>query len=241
MRLCKIILIVSMLSALNMYAGDKMTYDGDVKLFYSTSDISKNGEETKSIFNKEVSAFDAALRLSISAEPMEGLFARATAYGVSTLGLDNKLADNVWSGAHGAKQKIDGDLVTDDALWLGEAWLAETVYDTTFKLGRMPLDTPLIFTETWDIAPNTFEAAVLKNESLPNTVLVGAWVPRSNGIADDSSTVNLGNTVSKSGDFHTFGEDGAWTVGIVNSTLSWLTLQGWYYDFMELHAQAQLH
>jgi imipenem/basic amino acid-specific outer membrane pore len=45
----------------------------------------------------------------------------------------------------------------------------------------MELDTPLAFSETWSIVPNTFEGAVVLNQDLPDTTLVGAWIGKGNG------------------------------------------------------------
>ncbi len=73
-------------------------------------------------------------------------------------------------------------LEVNDESWIGELWLAATMGKTTAKVGRMELDTPLAFSEKWSVAPNTFEGAVVINQDIPDTTLVGAWVGKGNGV-----------------------------------------------------------
>ena len=107
---------------------------------------------------------------------------------------------------------------------------------TTVKLGRQSLDTPLVFTETWGVDTNTFEAAVLLNQSLPDTTIVAAWIGKSSGSANDTAGVlnTLGAAsagyVSEEGKFNTFHDKGAYTAGIVNNSFKPLNLQAWYYE-----------
>jgi len=103
------------------------------------------------------------------------------------------------------------------------------------------LNTPLAFTETWNVVDNTFEAAVLLNNDLPNTTLVAAWVGKHNGVGllgDPDTTGPLvtgrNTTVAYGGDFSTFATDGAYAFAAVNKSLPNTTVQAWYYDVVQV-------
>lgn len=260
-------LAAAMLLGSSAFAIDNIKVDGDAKVFYTTSDKSiKGGTKNKwqaasdtsglvyyqpDMFNKDASAADAALRLSISADLTENISAGATYYAVSTLGLENNLVSNTWSNAHGVSPASGaafaqdlGGLAVDDEGWLGEAWIAGTLGHTTVKAGRMALDTPLLFSETWGMTQNTFEGAVIINQDIPDTTVVAGWVGKSNGAADDEALINLNDLgaaaagyVAQGGKFSTYAKDGAYAVGAINNSWEPLTVQGWYYD-LQSHATA---
>ena len=217
MKLVKMSLLAATLVASSAFAIDNVKVDGDAKLYYSTQD----GANDQSLFNQADSTGEAALRLGVTADLTENISAGATLYAVSTLGLYNNLVGATWTGG------------IQDNFWFGEAWLAGTVGKTTGKIGRMTLDTPMVFTETWSIVPNTFEAAVLINQDIPDTTLVGAYVGQSNdgvmggGITDNGAGDATNNLFSS---FY----QGAYAVGAVNNSWKPLTVQAWYYQAQHL-------
>jgi imipenem/basic amino acid-specific outer membrane pore len=110
----------------------------------------------------------------------------------------------------------------------------------------MELDTPLAFTETWSIEQNSFEAAVLMNQDIPDTTLVAAYIGNGNGnevfvqnLQSNLNTLGLaaGAVVNGDGDFATYGTDGAYAIAAINNSWKPLTVQAWYYDVSKL-AQA---
>ena len=242
MKLLKMSFAAALLLGANAFAIENVKVDGTASLFYHTQDTSvKNGVNVPDIFNKDASMADSALRLGVSADLTPNFSAGATLYGVSTLGLENNLVSGVWSGAHGvsanAGASFGGGVEVDSTGWLGEAWIAGTLGKTTAKVGRMELDTPLAFTETWNIAPNTFEAAVLLNQDIPDTTIVAAWVGKHNGAQEFSGSTlpNIGlGVLSAKAKFHTFATDGAYAFGVVNNSWKPLTVQAWYYDLQKL-------
>jgi hypothetical protein len=164
------------------------------------------------------------------------------------------MVSNVWGGAHTASNVgTNGSnyvAKVDNASWMNEAWVALSLNElskSTVKVGRMELDTPLAFTEKWSIEKNTFEAAVLINQDIPDTTLVGAYVGNGNGTEtlghDGTSPVNstyhlaVGPVVNANGNFETYGTDGAYAVGAINNSWKPLTAQAWYYDVSKV-AQA---
>ena len=200
MKLAKMSLIAALALTSSVYAIDNVKVNGDVKVFYGTMDSDASG--APDMFDQQASYADTALHLGLTADLTEGVSAGISLTAVSTLGLENNLVANTWSNSHtvsgsnGASFVTEGadNLQLDDAMWVDEAWIAGTAFDTTAKLGRQQLDTPLAFTENWGIDTNTFEAVVLINQSIPDTTLVATYIGKSNGASDDEDTqVSLAN------------------------------------------------
>ncbi len=59
--------------------------------------------------------------------------------------------------------------------------------DTTFVLGRQLLDTPMVQSFDWLLAPGSFEAYTVVNNSISNLTLVGSYIEayRPNGKGTD--------------------------------------------------------
>lgn len=250
MKLVKMSLAAAVLLGASAFALDNVKVSGDAKLFYSTNDATVtnavSGVTSDSFFDKGNSAADTALRIGVTGDLLKGVSFGVTGYAISTLGLENNLVDSTWTGAHGVKVGTgSGYPQVDDQAWIGELWLATTVGKTTAKLGRMALDTPFAFSETWSVVPNTFDAAVLINQDIPDTTVVAAWVGKGNGTnavgglgygTDNTSTLagaNLaldGGVVGAGAGFVTFANGGAYAAAIVNNSFKPLTAQAWYYN-----------
>jgi hypothetical protein len=251
MKFTKMSLVAALLIGSSAFAIENVKVSGDAKLFYATDDATADGiqsvaghgnanpNEDNSLFSAGSSAGQAALGLGITADLAKGISGGAHLTVLSTLGLEGQLVNNVWEGTNG----------TTDSYIVDQAWLAATVGKTTAKIGRMELDTPLTFTEKWSIAENTFEAAVLINQDIPDTTLIAAYVGGSNS----NSAVNnaghgtgspaLGGTQLGAGangliqnqagtNNSTFSQyyNGAFAVAAINNSFKPLTVQAWYYD-----------
>ena len=220
MKLVKMSLLAATLIASSAFAIDNTKVAGDAKLFYGTADAGD-----ASLFNKDGAYGQAAAKVGLTTDLTEGVSAGASITALSTLGLEGQLVNGVWEATNGVS----------DAFWFDEAWIAGTVGKTTGKIGRMELDTPLVFSETWSIATNTFEAAVLINQDIPDTTLVGAYVGGSNGgnisrlLTGKASVISPIDNNSTGTNFHQF-YNGAYTVGAINNSWKPLTVQGWYYN-----------
>ena len=258
MKFTKMSLVAALLIGSSAFAIENTKVTGDANLFYSTSDA-KSGyagiSDKSDLFSKDNSAADVAVNLNVTTDLVKNdtvaISAGAGYTVLTTLGLENNLVSNVWGGAHTATApsgasygSVIGGAKVENANWVTEAWVAATAGKTTAKLGRMTLDTPLAFTETWSIEKNTFEAVVLINQDIPDTTLVGAFVGNGNGTeafgqTDLQSNVNgLGlasaAVVNANGDFGTYGTDGAYAVGVINNSFKPLTVQAWYYNLPRL-------
>jgi len=249
MKFTKMSLVAALLIGSSAFAIENTKISGTADLFYATSDAG-----SKSLFDKDNSAADAAINLNVTTDLVSNSVVSISAgagYTVlTTLGLENNLVSNVWGGAHPVTAGTDasfgsalGGVKVENANWMTEAWVAATAGNTTLKLGRMELDTPLAFTETWSIEKNTFEAIVAINQDLPDTTLVGAYVGNGNGTENfgqtsGSTVATLGHAiapvVNEGGKFTTYGTDGAYAAGIINNSFKPLTVQAWYYDVVRL-------
>lgn len=227
MKLVKMSLAAAVLLGASAFAIDNVKVSGDAKLYYSTDNQDKAvGTAKDGLFGQTNSVGDTALRIGATGDLTKGVSFGATMYAVSTLGLENNLVSNTWTGARNG--------VKDNA-WMGELWMAATAGKTTAKVGRMELDTPLAFSEKWSTVPNTFNAAVVINQDLPGTTLIGAWIGQGNGLnpvgTENNNSVGwdyMGN------DFGTFGSRGAYAAGAINNSFKPLVAQAWYFNVMDI-------
>ncbi len=201
MKLTKLSLIAA-LAVTTAMAGDAKI-SGDAKLFYSTDDLGTHG-----LFNKDGAYGDAAVSLDYSKEIASGISLNAGITGVSTLGLENTLVSNTWIN-HAAKDRV----------WVDIANVTAKLGNTTAVVGRQKLDTPLAFTETWNIAENTFDAFTFVNNDVADTTLVASLVTRANG--GEFTNLQGGQT-----DLY----EGIYAFGAVTKLIPNTTAQAWYYD-----------
>jgi len=220
MKLVKMSLVAGLLLGANLYAIDNVKVSGSVQVLYGTDD-------SIDLFDKDSSYADTAFHLGVTADFAEGVSGGIAATAVSSLGMENNIASvaNVWSGAH----TVEADGTINDALFIDEAWLSGTTGKTTGKMGRMPLDTPLAFTEAWGASTNNFEAAVVTNEDLPGTTLMAAWIGKSNGSGDQTSGAK-GSMTGTDGKFNTFAESGSYVVGAINNSFEPVVAKAYYYS-----------
>ena len=163
-------LVAALLVGSSAFAIENTKVSGDAKVYYSTKDTqtSTYGTQNKDLFDKDNSNADIAVSLDVTTDLYKNdsisISAGAGITALTTLGLENNFVSGVWGGSHAAKNLgTNGSTYAakvENAMWVDEAWVAVSAGKTTVKLGRMELDTPLAFTETWSIEKNTFEAAV---------------------------------------------------------------------------------
>ncbi len=249
MRIVKMSLVAALLVGSSAFAVENVKMSGDANVFYNTSDAND-----ATLFDKDSSAADAGLNLNVVADLFSNdMVTVSTGVGytaLSTLGLENNLVSGVWGSAHGATIGTDASYAgafngakVENATWFNEAYVTVATGKTIAKIGRMELDTPLAFTEKWSIEKNTFEAAVLINQDIPDTTVVAAFVGNGNRTETFGQNVNgtvianglaMGALVNENGDFTTYGSDGAYALGVVNNSVEPLTVQAWYYDVSRL-------
>jgi len=231
---------------------------GEAKLFYGTSDAN-DGD----FFDKKASYGNVGVNLRGASSV--GSCATCTTLnwgvtGVSTMGLEDTLVHNTWinqSVTGGSSKNFAGGNNINDGIWIDTLNLAfhplDGISNTTLVLGRQTLDTPFVFTEKWNIAQNTYDAAVAVNNDIIDTTLIGAWVGRSNGhdfTSKRAQALGLGGNfaggklpagssagnvvVSSNGisdnEFDRFlTNEGAYAFGAITKLIPSIVAQAWYY------------
>lgn len=265
MKLGKLSLVAVMALGTSAYAIDNVKVNGEVKVIYQTTDLEltqaekDRGVET-GLFKRGntdqyvgvspyngASAGGVAATIGLTADLMKNISAGAEMQMYSSLGLEKNLfLDNMINAPVAETGFTNGTTVagssyadrTDDVANVTQMWLAGTFGKTTLKAGRMELDTPLLFTEKWNLGKNTFDAVVGVNTDLPDTTLVAAWVGKHNGHGSSCGCGALlagspGRTVDMNS-FNTLGTDGAYALGAVNKSIADTTLQAWYYNVVKV-------
>jgi len=198
-------------------AGDiDVKFGGQAVLYYQT--LNKDSANLD-FFDKEGARGNVGLQISSTADLKNGFTAGVTANIISTAGLEGNLVSNVMQTA----TDTNGDL---GGYWIPEAYVAKTAGNTTLKIGRQYLNTPLAFSEGWNVFKNSFEAAVVINKDIPNTTAVLAMVNKSNanglGAVMDSFTPINGDDLT---------DDGAvYALGLINNSVPNLNVAVWGYN-----------
>lgn len=208
-------LVAALLVGSSAFALENTKVSGNANLFYGTDDHHGDGD----LFDKAYSIGQASLVVGATADLSDSVSAGVSLTALSTLGLEGQLVGGVWEGTNG---------VTDYS-WYDEAYLVAKSGKSLAKVGRQTLDTPLVFSETWSVAKNTFEAAVGINQDLSGTTLVGAYVGAHNGGTVLAPAVIAPVNPNGTSNFSQF-YNGAYALGIVNNSVENLTAQLWYYN-----------
>ncbi|MGA1933532.1 OprD family outer membrane porin [Arcobacter sp. YIC-464] len=103
---------------------------------------------------------------------------------------------------------------------MSESYLAYTLNNTTLKVGRQYISTPLVAGSGSRMIKESFEGVTLTNTDLTDTTVVAGYVSKFQGRTDGSE---------KPGEFDKY-EDGAYTLYVKNNSIENLTLQGQYLD-----------
>ena len=208
------------------------TVSGDAKLYYTTTD-----SDTLDLFSKDSANGQAAISADIAYAINSNWKVNMGLTGLATLGLDDSVVSGVWQFAGAGSDIVEPFSSVGDALWIDTFNVTGTAFDgkATFVLGRQMLDTPLAFSETWSIAPNTFDAAVALVKPVENVTLVAGYIYDGNGNGSRISTFdnNEGGFTHDDGYMPGLADNGAWTVAAI-ATIQDVTVQAWYYDVMDI-------
>ncbi len=206
------------------------SFSGDAKYYYTTTD-----DRNVDLFSQESASGQASISgnaIYAFADPWQ-MNVGVTA--ISTLGLDDHMVSDVWLYAgSNATDDPNGSTSFGDAAWFDVANITGEAFDgkMTFLLGRIELDTPLIYTETWNIANNTFDAVSLTVDAIEKLTLIADYIYDGNGNGNRLTTMGGGFT-GGDGYFPFLGSsDGALAIGAIN-TLDEVTSQAWYFDISD--------
>jgi len=134
----------------------KTTVDGNLKAYSYTND-------SVNFYDKESSSTATAVTLNVSHELMSGVTANFTALGYTDLGDSAGL------------NKMEGQ---STGAFFNVANLTANYANTTFVAGRQTLDTPMVGSFDWLLAPSGFEAYTLVNKSVDKLTLVASFVDK---------------------------------------------------------------
>ena len=149
---------------------------GQAKLWYETNDLGHD----RSLFEKEGSTGEVVFKLGMTGKQGNVGFG-TTVYQASSMGLEGNAINGYRSAA------------TNEDMFVGEAYVTAPMGSaTSLKLGKQELNTPYLFTETWNSLPNTFNAAVVTNKSIENLSLVAMYVGQ-----DNADTFKVDGDVNK--------------------------------------------
>jgi len=203
---------------------------GDAKLFYDTTDQETVEVPNADLFNKASSIGDASVSLDLKATVNKSVKINTGITAVTTLGLEHTLVGATFVNHTDLNTSGEYQAGLNDAVFFDEANIAFTTpLGGTMVVGRQYLDTPLVFSETWNVAANSYDAAVCVHK-VSDLTIVAAWVGRSN--VAGAATVNTGATLGGQFDRFTSGagnQAGAYAAGLVYSAND-VTVQAWDYE-----------
>jgi hypothetical protein len=208
-----------------------------------TSD--KQIDDETGLFHKESSRANVGFSLKMTSDLGNGFGFGARFNVLETLGLEHNLVSGTMQGVAGSSDNDNvvlrtsiADLGTathspnadthgqlgqsDEEYFFGEAYLTKTIGKDTFVFGRQALDTPLLYSESWNVFQNTFDAIVLVDQNLADqgVTLIGAYVGKHN------NHTNLGQFNTLAGGL---AADGAYAIAGVYGQDN-ISGQAWFYN-----------
>jgi hypothetical protein len=147
-------------------------FGGQAVGYYQTTDIGN-----RNFFDGDSSAFTAGLALqAVNKDIAYGFGA-----GFKLIGL---YSNTDWTD--GRMMDGDGEFHNTSAA-VTEAYITYKFNNTGIKAGRQELPkvlSPFAFSEKWNVFPNSYEAILVTNTDIKDTLVVGAWVNRANSYVD---------------------------------------------------------
>jgi len=222
-------------------------WSGTAKLYYQTMDHENFNRGTGPVvgndndfFDRKSSAADAGLQFRVNnKDVISGIGFGGELTGMSTLNLVDYGVVSASMQSAGMNIYSEDD---DDALsggWVSQAYLTYGFDNTSIKIGRQELPkalSPFAFSEDWNIFKNTFEAALIVNTDLPDTVLVGAYVSRANGSLSYAGSIvaitagtGANHMAGDLADWRDVGENGTYMLTVQNKSIAGLTATGSFY------------
>ena len=239
MKIVKLSLATVLALGTSAYAVEleNIKVSGQATLYYQTLEKSDaaDGTAMSKLFNKHSSFANVGLGLKFESDLGNGFGFGAKLNVLDTLGLEGELVNHVMQNVGDVADSdgvslrdTDGDGKPDagyDEWFFGEAYLTKKAGNTLVKVGRQELNTPLAYSEKWNVMPTTFDAAVVINSDLADkgVTLVGAYVSKSNGHGGKPQ-----GYATPLGDFDRLGVHGAYAAGVLYSSDN-LKANAWYY------------
>jgi len=184
-------------------------FSGNAVAYYQTAEAGQG-----SLFEQANSGAAAGVQLrAINKNVIAGIGAGVELSGISSLSLEKDIVSHL-------VQSATGDL-TGGAV--SQAYLTYGIGNTSLKVGRQELPkslSPLAFSDDWNVFKNTFDAALVVNTDIPDTVVALAYVKKANS---SFGPLNAFNDIHKA-------DDNTYFAAVSNSSISNLTLTGSFYQ-----------
>jgi len=188
-------------------------FTANIRAFYFDREYDDGDSDEKGIGRKpNSSTFTAGGILKYESAAYYGFKFGLAYYGNHKIGSVFDRAD-----AAGASM-LDNDGSYDDIAFLGEAYLQYDIGNTMFKIGRQQLSTPLIQGHDLRLLPSVYEAAIIRNKDIPDTMIELGFVDRYTGFTSRDN----GFTDNKTS------KDGLAYVSFSNQSIESLSIQGQY-------------
>ena len=188
---------------------------GQLKAWYFDKTVENEADE-----NANVLAL--GLELNYVTDSLYGFYAGATFQGASQPWIEDD-----------AKARFNNEMHTSGAV-LSEAYLGYKIGKTNAKIGRQYIATPLVNGSGSRIFKESFEGVTVVNTDIPQTTLIAGYVNKFQGRTSNVSGDGLGDAPKfKDGAAITGGVkyvtfDGIYTLGLINKSITGLTLTGQY-------------
>ena len=199
------------------FASNDIT-NGKINIYYATTD-------TRNLFNSESSFFDIYFNLHKSYEFNNLLKSNIGISFISSLGLENGLADNSWISHYNNNSNQPKDIV-----WIDIVNLEYSIFnESSITLGRQKLNTPLLQTETWNIAMNTFDALKINIKEFEYFDTNIIFITRGNGnVAETVQPTNLLEAGMRG--FGTQNNKSIFIIGGSSVPIKYSTFDFWFYS-----------
>lgn len=239
MKLAKLSLVAIVVAGLasSSFAADTLAdafkngkVTGELKAWYFDRDTDNANKATYvagDVAQGSADLFSTGVMLSYVTDPLNGFTFGAT-FQSNYAPFADKDAKNLYAT----------DMYGSGAV-LSEAYVVYTMKNTTAKIGRQFIASPLVNSSSSSMIKEAFQAAVLINTDLPNTTLIAGYSDKMQGKTSDYDG-SVAGADSKAPSFkkeavfygtgaaNVFGFDGAYTAAAINKSIANLTLIGQY-------------
>lgn len=199
-------------------------FSGQGVFYYQTMKV-----DNVNFFEQEAASANAGIQLrAVNKDLVAGVGVGVELSGIGTLGLDEDVVSY-------PMQSLDSGL---NGGWVSQLYLTYGFGNTAIKVGRQELPkslSPFAYSEDWNVFKNTFDAALVVNNDIPNTTVALAYVKNANwnGTASSDDWFSEYDNFYDMNDFNSVA-DGAYMLTVQNKSLANTTLTGTYYDIKDL-------
>ena len=199
-------------------------FSGQGVFYYQTMKV-----DDVNFFDQDAASANAGIQLrAVNKDLIAGVGVGVELSGIGTLGLDEDVVSY-------PMQSLDSGL---NGGWVSQLYLTYGFGNTAIKVGRQELPkslSPFAYSEDWNVFKNTFDAALIVNNDIPNTTVALAYVKNANlnGTASSDDWFGEYDYFYGMDDFNSVA-DGAYMLTVQNKSIDNTTLTGSFYEIKDL-------